>query len=321
MNKFIILRVSFYLSLFVLVMTGCKEPAPKAAANASDTTSAFLWYPPLENTIPAGDEGELIQYGRNLVVHTSYYYGPHGIISKACNALNCQNCHLEAGTKPWGNNFSAVHSTYPKYKERIDDIENAFKKINDCFQRSLNGKAIDTNSREMRAIAAYISWLGKEVPKGIKPDGAGITKLDFLDRAADTNRGLAVYVSKCQSCHGADGMGVRSADTPIYRYPPLWGPLSYNTGASIYRLSRLAGFVKSNMPFGKANFLNPELTDEEAWDVAAYINSRPRPSMDISHDWPDISKKPADHPFGPYSDTFSETTHKYGPFTLMGKAK
>ena len=89
---------------------------------------------------------------------------------------------------------------------------------------------------------------------------------------------------------------------------------SYNQGAGLFRMSRLAGYVKANMPFG-ATYDNPQLTDEEAWDVAAYINAQPRPEHPfLATDWPDISKKPYDHPFGPYRDSFPEAQHKYGPF-------
>jgi thiosulfate dehydrogenase len=97
-------------------------------------------------------------------------------------------------------------------------------------------------------------------------------------------------------------------------YPPLWGDQSYNEGAGLFRMSRLAGYVKANMPFG-ASYQNPQLSDEEAWDVAAYINSQPRPKHPfLQTDWPKIEKKPFDHPFGPYADTFPEMQHKYGPF-------
>jgi len=82
----------------------------------------------------------------------------------------------------------------------------------------------------------------------------------------------------------------------------------------LYRISRLAGYVKANMPNDESTFDQPVLTDEESWDVAAYIISMPRPQKDISKDWPDISKKPFDHPFGPFTDSFSEAQHKYGPF-------
>jgi thiosulfate dehydrogenase len=74
------------------------------------------------------------------------------------------------------------------------------------------------------------------------------------------------------------------------------------------------------MPFDEATWKNPKLTDEEAWDVAAYIASQPRPQKFFSYDWKDIFKKPFDHPFGPYADNFSEQQHKYGPFELIKKA-
>ena len=59
---------------------------------------------------------------------------------------------------------------------------------------------------------------------------------------------------------------------------------------------------------------NPQLTDDEAWDVAAFVISQSRPHKLVPKDWPDITKKPIDHPFGPYADTFSEKQHKFGPF-------
>ena len=72
------------------------------------------------------------------------------------------------------------------------------------------------------------------------------------------------------------------------------------------------------MPNG-ASFDNPILTDEEAWDVAAYVNSMPRPHKTFAADWPDISAKPFDHPFGPYADDFTEQQHKLGPFVAIKK--
>jgi thiosulfate dehydrogenase len=68
------------------------------------------------------------------------------------------------------------------------------------------------------------------------------------------------------------------------------------------------------MPFKLASHQDPKLSTEEAWDVAAYVNSQPRPKKDLSKDWPDITKKPFDHPFGPYADEFTEAQHKYGPY-------
>ncbi|MBO9570792.1 MAG: c-type cytochrome [Chitinophagaceae bacterium] len=272
------------------------------------------WRAPDIKTIPDNKEGELIKYGLQLISRTSYYLGPKGSVAQISNGMNCQNCHLNAGTKLWGNNYAAVASTYPKFRERSGTIESIEKKINDCLERSLNGKAIDSNSREMRAMVAYIKWIGKNVHKGIKPRGTGTNNLKYLNRAADTVKGKIIFISKCAKCHGADGLGELNANGTEYIYPPLWGPNSYNTGAGIYRISKFAGFVKDNMPFNETSHANPEFNDEECWDVAAYVNSQPRPSKDVSKDWPDIKKKPVDDPFGPYADTLSESRHKYGPF-------
>jgi thiosulfate dehydrogenase len=74
------------------------------------------------------------------------------------------------------------------------------------------------------------------------------------------------------------------------------------------------------MPLG-VKYDSPQLTDEEAWDVAAFVNSMPRPTKDISKDWPRMAGKPFDHPFGPYADKFSESQHKYGPWGEIKKVK
>jgi thiosulfate dehydrogenase len=263
---------------------------------------------------------KLISYGKELIANTSKYYGPKGSLGVKANTLNCQNCHLDAGSRQWGNNYKAVASNYPKFRDRSGTIETIQKRVNDCFERSLNGKALDSNSKEMLAIVAYIQSLGKDVPRGTKPEGSGIRELPFQARAASPALGKTVYTSQCKSCHGQNGEGIKTPEG-IYVYPPLWGEASYNTGAGLYRLSRLAGYVKDNMPFNVSSHDKPVLTDEQAWDVAAYINSRPRPKKDLSKDWPDVSKKPVDHPFGPYTDGFSEKQHKYGPYAPIVAAR
>lgn len=272
-----------------------------------------VWVAPDPASIPDDEEGKLIRYGRELIAHTADYLGPNGKVMPVSNGMNCQNCHLDAGTKPFGNNYSAVASTYPKFRARSGTIESIEKRVNDCFERSLNGKPLAEDSHEMKAIVAYIKWLGKDVPKGETPKGAGLVELSYLDVPADPAKGKILYEQKCTVCHGTHGEGIKNPGASEYTYPPLWGEHSYNTGAGLYRLSRFAGYIKANMPLG-ATYLEPQLTDEEAWHIAAYVNSLPRPGKDISKDWPDITQKPIDHPFGPFADGFSEQQHKYGPF-------
>ncbi|MCU0379629.1 MAG: c-type cytochrome [Chitinophagaceae bacterium] len=310
---------------FVLAAASCGggEGGDGGAKTAAVSDSIYVEESPWRgwNKYQIKLEDTLARYGRELIEHTSRYLGPKGTVAAISNGMNCQNCHLDGGTIPWGNNYSAVVSTYPKFRDRSGSVETIPKRVNDCFERSLNGKALDTASREMKAILAYMHWLGDDIPKGKKPKGSGIMELPFMDRAADPAAGKAVYMAKCQVCHGPDGQGQKSADGYEYTYPPLWGEHSYNSGAGLFRITRFAGYVKASMPFGLADHKNPQLSDAEAWDVAAFVNSQPRPKKDLSGDWPDISKKPLDHPFGPYADGFTENQHKYGPFGPIEKAR
>lgn len=296
------------LVLGLLFAASCNEQPEKPQAAKPEETPWQGW-----NKFQIKPEDTLTWYGHELIANTAYYFGPQGKVAAITNGMNCQNCHLDAGTVPWGNNYSAVVSTYPKFRARSGSVESISKRVNDCFERSLNGQAIDTNSHEMKAILAYMHWIGDEIPKGAKPKGSGIMDLPLMNRAADPEKGRIVYQQKCTSCHGPNGEGQPNIEGYGYAYPPLWGKHSYNEGAGLFRISRFAGYVKANMPFG-ANYRNMQLSDEEAWDVAAFVNSQPRPSRDISKDWPDISKKPFDHPFGPFADGKTEREHKYGPW-------
>ena len=263
---------------------------------------------------------DLIKYGKELIDSTSRFFGPHGIIARTTNGLNCRNCHRESGLKLYTNNFLAVASTYPKFRERSGHVESVIFRVNECMQRSLNGEPIDSLSREMKAMVAYINWTGNKIKKNTKPEGAGTVELEFLDRAANPAAGKNIFQAKCTACHGKDGQGARSIDSVGYIYPPLWGNNSYAVSAGMFRLSKLASFVKNNMPLG-ATYAEPQLTNEEAWDVAAYINSQPHPVKLFAYDWPVLKTKPVDYPFGPYTDNFSEKQHKYGPFKPIKKVR
>lgn len=325
--KTIVVLLFIIVVLLVFLVWGVPSPKKeipkkdlKPKTETTEKPKADVWIAPDTSDIKKEKNAAQIIYGRDLIANTALYLGPQGKVQHSSNGMNCQNCHLDAGTKPFGNNYSAVASTYPKFRERSGTMENIYKRVNDCFERSLNGKPLDTLSNEMQAIVSYIKWLGKDVPKGEKPKGAGLTELTYLDRAADPEKGKVIYMLKCKTCHMENGEG-KLYDTKLtYQYPPLWGEHSYNKGAGLFRLSRFAGYVKSNMPQNTA-FDSPQLTDEEAWDVAAFVNSQPRPDKDLSKDWPKISEKPVDHPFGPYADKFSEQQHKFGPFTPIADAR
>lgn len=289
-----------------------QEPTAVVSSTTPPVKDTFWHAPELASITDATQKAQL-EYGQDLIAHTAKYLGPKGSVTALSNGMNCQNCHLDAGTKVFGNNYGSVAATYPKVRARSGKEETIEMRINDCFQRSLNGKPLENDSKEMQAIVAYINFLGKDAPKGKKVEGGGFKKMAFLDRAIHPENGKKVYMEKCQSCHQADGQGQLAADGIEYSFPPLWGPNSYNVSAGLYRMSNFARYVKYNMPLG-ASHDSPQLTDEEAWDVAAFVNTQPRPEKRFPKDWPDISKKPIDHPFGPFADDFSEEQHKFGPF-------
>ena len=335
-NVIIILLIVIVVLLVLLCRGNSKSENPikpdKRDLVADKPVKTDYWMAPDTTLIKQEQNKNQLYYGLELITKTGFYYGPKGKLQQTSNGMNCQNCHLDAGTKVYGNNYSSVASTYPKFRERSGSVESIAKRVNDCFERSLNGASIDTSGKEMKAIIAYIKWLGKDVEKGKKPLGAGLKELSYLNRAADTIKGKTLYSLKCESCHAENGKGKMESEFAdsgkeltagsefVYKYPPLWGENSYNCSAGLYRLSRFASYIKYNMPQG-ATFDNPQLTDEEAWDIAAYVNSQPRPIKLWKEDWPQLTGKPIDHPFGPYADRFSEQQHKYGPFEPIALAR
>lgn len=290
-----------------------KETAVELMATNIPKEEDF-WQKPDEAQLEGNPKKESILYGKDIIVNTSHYFGSKGIMKmNATNGMNCQNCHLDGGTKIFGNNYASVSSTYPRYRARSGTEEDIPKRVNDCFERSLNGESLQVNSKEMLAIVDYIHWLGKDVPKGQKAKGSGLKDIAFLDRAADPQKGKLAYAQKCQSCHQPNGSGLMNAENTSYSYPPLWGANSYNDGAGLFRISNFAKYAMYNMPLGVTHE-STQISEEEAWDIAAYVNSQDRPKKDISKDWPKIEEKPFDHPFGPFADGFTEEQHKFGPF-------
>jgi len=80
------------------------------------------------------------------------------------------------------------------------------------------------------------------------------------------------------------------------------------------RLLFAASFIKTNMPQG-TQYGQPQVTDDEAYDVAAFVLSQARPvKTHLERDFPGRWNKPVDSAFPPYVDGVSADQHKYGPF-------
>lgn len=188
------------------------------------------------------------------------------------NNLRCTSCHLDDGRRPDAFPWIGVTARYPQYRSRNAAVSTIEDRINDCFQRSLNGSAIPIASREMRDMVAYMASLSMPAPAGDMHDNATPAMTPLTPDAA---RGAALFTARCSLCHGDNGQGTLVA-------PAVWGDSSFNIGAGMARLRTMAAFVRHNMPYGNAT-----LTDQQAFDVAAYVNSMPRPDFPGKEkDWP-----------------------------------
>ena len=279
-----------------------------------------IWTVPEVGALADDESGRLVRRGRDLITATYAHIGPevaNPAKRYAGNNLACSNCYLEAGTKKFALPIFGLFGEFPQYSPRLRAEITIEDRVNACMTRSMNGRAMPLDAPEMQAIVAYIKFLSTGVPAGQKVPGLGAGKMPELDRAADPARGRLIYVRACVACHNTDGSGVRRSLPTVdlgYMTPPLWGSDSFNDGAGMARLITAANFIHFNMPHG-ADYLHPELTPEEAWDVAAYVVSQPRPhKAGLDRDYPDLLQKPVDSPYGPYADGFTQQQHKYGPF-------
>lgn len=308
----------------IFLLAGLIGAVPLSAILAQQ--KAPLWTVPEVGALPRDAHGLQVREGRDLVTATYAYIGPNvadASKSYAGNNLACTNCHLAAGTKKFGLPLFGLWGDFPQYSARTGADISIEDRINSCMSRSMNGRPMPADAPEMQAIVAYIKFLSTGVPAGQQLPGLGAGHMRELRRAASPKRGRPIYARVCAACHNTDGSGIRNSapGTDLgYMMPPLWGPDSFNDGAGMARLTNVANFVHFNMPHG-ADYLNPQLSVENAWDVAAYVLSQPRPhKADLGHDFPDLLLKPVDAPYGPYADKFSERQHKYGPFAPIRAA-
>ena len=221
--------------------------------------------PPRVAEIPHDHEGRLIEFGRRLFVDTSQQASRY-----VGNGLQCANCHLGEGRKPYAAPLWAAYGRYPQYREKSRQVVPFEQRLQDCFRFSLNGLAPTRDSHEIRALTAYAYWLAREIPIGLALPGAGFPVLE--SGVPSVPRGEQIYQSHCARCHGTDGHG-RRRPGGAYQFPPLWGSDSYNQGAGLHRVTTCAAFVKANMPLGQGF----RLDDLQALDVCEYLHHQERP--------------------------------------------
>lgn len=196
------------------------------------------------------------------------------------NRLSCTSCHQKDGTVRSSMPWVGVYARFPQYRSRAGYTQVIEDRINDCLRRSMNGKPLANESRAMRDIVAYMAFLSLGYPVGAEVDGQGLAKLDPV--AGDAGRGRTILVQRCAKCHGQSGQGGEKG-------PPLWGKDSYNIGAGMARVRTAAAFIHGAMPQDAPGTLSVQ----QAFDLATYINSRPRPDFPGKElDWPNGDPPP-----------------------------
>jgi thiosulfate dehydrogenase len=268
----------------VLLTAACGGGADARMTSGSRAPLAFdetAWTPPTEASIPNDPLGVSIRRGLALVRFT-----PESLPRYATSALRCTSCHQNDGLKATSAPLTGSYARFPKYLTRTGAVIGLADRVNYCFTRSLAGNALPVGSREMEDILAYIAFISRGVPIGAKMAGAAglVSMRDTL--TGDIARGGAVFARTCVVCHQADGTG----NGPV---PALWGPRSFSIGASMAREERAASFIFHNMPQSAPGTLSAQ----DAFDLAAFIDSHPRPdSPGKSDDWP-AGGAPPDVPY------------------------
>ncbi|MGU7775970.1 c-type cytochrome [Burkholderia sp. MR1-5-21] len=240
--------------------------AAASGAGTATPTPAKPFTPPAESALPNDDFGKTVKLGEQIFMHTPEFAGKY-----VGNRLTCASCHLDAGRRADSSPMWGAYPLYPAYRSKNGHVNTFAERLQGCFSYSMNGKAPPNGDPILVALETYSYWLAKGAPIGEKLPGQGFPKLPPPALKADYARGGAIYAQHCALCHGADGQGQSSGGKTVF--PPLWGARSFNWGAGMGDIRNAAGFIKANMPLG----LGGTLTDQQAWDVATFMDSQERP--------------------------------------------
>jgi thiosulfate dehydrogenase len=275
------------LSVAVAAMACSVQEAPHAdsataaatATRAARTFNPDTYRPPVVDSTPDDPLEQSVYRGLAILTHTR-----DSLPNYAAANLNCTSCHLDEGRRPDAAPLIGVAARYPRYNDRVNAVVPIEDRVNYCMTRSLAGNKLPNDSREMADIVAYLSFVSRGVPIGEHVKGEGMPKMPAL--TGDSTRGKSLFTENCARCHGENGAGLGVV-------PALWGKNSFSIGASMARVERAASFIRRNMPFDRPG----TLSDQQAYDVAAYVTSMTRPDLPgKENDWAS-GGAPADVPY------------------------
>lgn len=270
MGKRAVIAISLLIAAIYIgaIAFGAHTPGLLAMMDLSvgARTAARDWQPPRLGSIAFTPHSESIRYGADLFNHTPLYASKF-----TSSAISCTSCHAEGGIQPFASPMVGLPKTFPQWNDRAGHMITLKDRIQECFVRSENGRPLDYDGPEMKAFVDYITWLSQPEP-GHKPFvGKGLVKLPTL--TPDPVHGEQIYRAQCAGCHGDNGEG----RPPLF--PALWGPMSFNDGAGMNKVEKMAPFVQHNMPQNRMGSLTPQ----EAWDVSAFVHTRPRPAFNQAY--------------------------------------
>ena len=125
-----------------------------AAALATRANAPVPFRVPAESEVKDSIVLAAVRRGRAILANTRDSLPGH-----VGNRLRCVSCHMGDGQQPNKMSFIGVYARFPQYRPRSATVEIIEDRINDCFERSMNGKALPRDSRPMRDIVAYLAFL------------------------------------------------------------------------------------------------------------------------------------------------------------------
>jgi thiosulfate dehydrogenase len=286
-----ILGFLFFVSIVVIGMMANQLKVNKETANEtgaptenqapSTEVAGIAHNPPSMDDLPEGELGEAILRGYELTNDTSVILrGEAASVEDGearVNELSCTSCHAGAGLDQEVSSLVGMAAVYPMYIGRSGQIVTLEERINGCMVRSMDGQKFADDDEDLDAMVAYLSYISEGIPVGAELPWRHQNSIDDLP-TPNVADGEKLYQTSCIACHAGDGSGTGSNTGP-----KLWGDGSFNDGAGIARMSKMAGYIQNNMPIGAAG----TLTDQEASDLAAFVLSQDRPEWGKHDtDWP-----------------------------------
>jgi thiosulfate dehydrogenase len=247
---------------------------------------AHVWEHPPRNAPPAprsppvegldrvaqrpGPIGDLVRTGKRIFAETATDPESRPYVGKGDRA-SCASCHRKDGTDLDALPLFGAAAAYPA--EVDGKVMTLDGRISRCFVTHLAGVAPPPGSPVLLALSTYVTSLseGRRMemsrtgsgPRGqaaLRRDGAFATKAELVS-------GEKAYSSMCAACHGAKGEGGGG--------PAVWGPNAWSATSDMAKPGRLAAYIQKAMAIYAGT-----ITDEQARDIAAFIDAQPRPGRD-----------------------------------------